>query len=244
VVIGVGIGFAGQFQILKRKFAQWVFWIWTAMWFVWAFGYVYTVRHPSADGSLLALFDLQTVLVVAAAWMVLEGDGLDWKDVVIPFTILFGVLVLWSLLMVPAGPASIGRRLAWVAPSETVAALSMPLMGFAFLVRYRVYGFPFLLVTIGYGGLQIAAYSTMFLGVQGLPENVFFLVLAVGKLLIGALFYGLFFFSLTGYNTILPPLEAADSTHLRSTIWRASAWCTSTFVVPLVVAVMAAWLKA
>jgi hypothetical protein len=246
-LIGLLVWPISEPEILStHSFAVWVFGLWVTQWLLFTFTYMVIIRWPDLESTLLALVDAQSILVLAAAWLLLEGDGYGILAISIVSVVLYFLLLLLNLGLNPWNKEKpeLWRRLLWVGLSETLASLSMPLLGLALFIRYHFYGFPFLLLAVVYGGFQRATYASTLVSSRTVSEafegttNIY-LALAVGKVFLGALFYALFLFVLPQYPSIIPSLSPAAAQAIRGEIYKALAWFGGTIVVPILIGVAA-----
>ena len=249
--VGLVVAYVGKPEILAtHEFAQWVFWFWTGQWFVFAAIYGVVIRRPNQAEWLLLLVDLQSILMVASAWVFLQGDDFRLLPLVVTLVVVYGVLLLINFFANPWNieKPELSRRLLWIGPSETLASLAMPFLGFAVFIRYHMYGIPFLLAAIGYGALQRATYSSTFISSVDFSKTftstrTLYLLLATGKLLSCGLFYGLFFLLLPGYPNVIPALSDVAEQTIRGRIGSAASWAVGTILLPIIVVFVQKWLS-
>ena len=249
IAMGLLVWFLGKPKIREQRFAQWTFVFWVAQWLMIAAVYTLTIVQPSYEQRLLAISDMQTILVIASAWALFEGQTFNLNVMGGLLGGLYIALQLWNIGLYPGTTAEPLQRILWAGPSETLAVISMPLVGLALLMRYHAWAALLFLFTIVYGGLQQAAYSATVLSVTGVPNTLssaagLFVTLAAGKALIGGMFYGLFFLPLSQYQSTVSPLTEQDEDQVRGKIRLASGWALGSVLVPVAVSLVTAWLSA
>lgn len=171
---------------------------WLAQWFVVFFVYLFFIsrRQPlisdataHLDWKALAFLDVQTVLIFAFCYAMMEGDNLRVHQVWVGTAVMAGVAVVYSVIIslfpVPA-PRS-PWRWGWILPSAFASSISFGLFGGVFLTRYGWIALPIFIVSCGYAILEWPIYVST--AVMQSPDRRWYVALALMRLLLGSLFY-------------------------------------------------------
>jgi len=223
----------------QHEFAHWAFWFLIVQWIVFVAIFIIKLRWEDYRGWLMAAVDLQSICAIGFAWTFLQGDSFSWRRTCGALALICLTLWLWNLGTNPdPGSTDISVRLRWVAPSEAVSAFAVPLVGFAFFLRYREYAFPLFLTSLAYSACQRPIYSATFVrvadSVQTGPDvSKYLLALAVGKLVLAGLTYALFFAPVETYPSATPPLADATATAIGKALWKATKFLVGALLIPL-----------
>jgi len=188
-----------QHPYIRVAFGFWIF-QWVGFMLIFA---IFEGASGLGLGWLLAMVDLQSVFALGFSVVFLAGDEFHWKQSLFDLGIIYILLIVWNLAFIGAAsrsnPADLWRA-TWIFPSEVLSALSLGLMAVAFLMRYRWPAFPFALIAFVYVILQRPVYEAKF--VEQHPEPGWIATLAFGKLLLGGLFYTMFFLEAKNYGSL------------------------------------------
>jgi hypothetical protein len=233
VAVGLLIYYVWSPEVFQNHpFTEWAFWLLMGQWFVFVLIFIILLRFPESQGWLLAALDLQSLLTVGFSWIFLQGDDCKWRGTVGTLLVIAVSLWVWNMAWNPGpGPETAGSlsRLTWLAPSEALSAFAMPLLGFAFFVRYRVFAFPLLFVSVAYATCQRPIYAVNLENATrsgGIHPDVapILLGLAVGKLILAGLAYGLFFAPVDKYVSATPELQPTTRNAIRGALWKSVRW--------------------
>jgi hypothetical protein len=187
-----------------HPFCQRAFGFWLIQWFLLIVIWATYAGYPSRQ--VLATIDLYVVATFGFFWTYAEAETFEWPRTLRNLAGIFGVLLLWNLLVgtqALAKPPDSDWRWLWILPSETMSALALFLVALVFLYRYGYPAIPLAGVVVpAYAFLQRPTYYTLFIEAR---SSDWALALAVGKIFYGLLFYTVFFLPARGYETIQHP---------------------------------------
>jgi hypothetical protein len=247
--LGIVIGFWVKPDLVRKgKSGEWTFGLWTSQWFIFSVTYLVIWRYPTHEALLLFLLDVQSLLILAAASTMLLGESFRIARTLITLGILMCVFGFYNFALDPWGVTSkpySGDLVKWTLPSQTLSILSLTWIGFVACLRYRRYALPFALVAVAYGACQQALYSATVLRYQDISQNLpeiapWYFAVAIGKALLGALFYGLTFMVLPTFSNLLPEYEPRLREGALKPIGKVLGCILSLFIVPFVFAILAA----
>jgi len=204
-----------------HPFANHAFTFWLIQWFM----LIVTWAAYSSSGShkvvILATIDLYGVATLGFFWVYLEAAHFRWAETVRNIVGVYGLLLVWNIVVGPLAmgkPAGSHWRWVWILPSESISALSLFLVAWVFLRRYKGPAIPLSCVVIPlYIFLQRPTYYSIFVGT--IPAG-WVLALAVWKLVYGLLFYTLFFLPAQTYEPIgLPHFHPSQHWFSKSGRW-------------------------
>ena len=212
------------------------------------------IRFPGKQGLLLSIIDLQSLAILACAATLLLGEPLKLTETFIILGIMLAVLVVYNIGVGPcdASLPSPAQLLRWTLPSQTLSVFSLSFVGIVVCLRYRTFGFVFLVTAVAYSACQQALYSVTFLKYgdisQALPEAApWYLAVGFGKLLLGSIFYSLSFLILPSYPRLFSAEPPKVPEKLPGSIRKITTWTIASFVTPLVWALVMAlvveWFK-
>jgi len=246
--VGVAIYFVAKPEILELKFANWAFLTWTAQWLASTIKYLLLVNYPDRPALAYGFSDVQDILVLAVALALLTGNDFKLRDFVAIPGLVFVFLLLWNLGLNPGAEIlpPVWRHILWRAPSETIAFLSLALVGFASFIRYKAYGSPLLIVAVLYDMILNASYGGRLMAAQNIPDAALVVMalnpaLVLVEVLLGVFFYILFFVKLPDYPTAVPPLSAQVDRDIRIKFRKAAKWILGSIVVPLLMMFIASY---
>ncbi len=204
---GVGLAFVYRATLKKNRWMLHALGFWLFQWLVFPFTYLYFHLNPGPPGIwLLPLVDLQSAFAVGFFLAYLYGESYRPLVTWITLGVIVGVLAAWGLwLGSEAVTTAVGSqwRYAWVSLSEVVSATALVMMGGVFVLRYGLFALLPLIANIFYAALQRPIYSGVFVSLN--PQPKWFLAVAVGKIIIGSLFYLFFFTPLEKYPVLALP---------------------------------------
>jgi len=146
---------------------------------------------------MLGFVDLASVCDMAFAWILVQGDEFSRKRTLYAFVGFCVFLAGWNLAFSP-------HNTNWGAASNAFSAFTTPLVAFAFLLRLRgTASFVLFLMALWYSVAQLHVSATLLTSQSvfaGLEATVDYLLgLALGKILVGGMVYGLFFAPVQDY---------------------------------------------
>lgn len=205
LLAGAAIYWFGKPRLFEEHpFCQRAFVFWLLQWFLLIV--IWATYAGSPSRQVLATIDLYVVATFGFFWTYAEAETFDWSGTLRNLAGLYGVLLLWNLLIgtqALAKPPDSDWRWIWVLPSETMSALALFLVALVFLYRYGDSAIPLSCAVIpAYAFLQRPTYYTMF--IRG-RSPAWALALAAGKIFYGLLFYTLFFLPARNYEIIQHP---------------------------------------
>ena len=251
LVVSVGMALLGLFLYTKRRpplfdshrFMTWAFWFLFSRWILLAAVYVVVIFFGEHPAVLMAVLDLQSVCDLGFAWSFIQGDELNPRRTWKPLAILWGVLLLWNLVFrVPghvADASTFVARAKWTSASEALSVFCVPLLGFSFLLRYRIVeALVLFILSLVYTVLQQPIYistlihsGTMTQGVTEVPAYLF--ALGFGKLVLGGMTYGFFFARVDKYSVVTSDLSPQTIAAIRKATRNSAKWIINTAIVLL-----------
>jgi hypothetical protein len=192
---------------------------------------------------VLAFVDLYTVSAFGFFWAYSEADNFQWSTTDQNLAFLYGVLLLWNLLVGARAlgdvPQSIWRWV-WILPSEAISVLALILLALVFLFRYGPAAIPLSCVVMPlYALFQRPTYSAMFL------ERVdagWLLALASGKLAFGLVFYTLFFSPARDYAAVQIPHVGLHGPDIAKKLLRVAAGTFAVAILTLLATKFTEWI--
>ncbi len=187
----------------KYPYTRIAFGFWIFQWL--GFMFIFAIFDSTSVGLgwLLAMVDLQSVFALGFSIVFLAGDEFNWKQSVFDLGVIYLVLIVWNLAFIGAAskssPIDIWRA-TWIFPSEVLSALALGLMAVVFLMRYGWPAAPFAIIDFLYIVLQRPVYEAKF--IEQHAEPIWTVLLAVFKVLLGGLFYTMFFLQAKNYGTL------------------------------------------
>lgn len=167
----------------------------------------------------------------------------------ITIAVLLVVFGLYTFLQNPwaHGVPSTDRLLAWTLPSQTLSLFALYFAGVVICLRYRSYGFCFLVAAIIYSACQQALYSATFLRFEDISEALtdaapWFLAAAILKVILGGIFYFLSFLELSSYPRLVSPEPPIIPERMSRSFRQTAGWLFTFVFGHLVLAVLAALL--
>lgn len=232
----------------QHTFIRWAFWLLIARWLCLAFIYAMLGGQATNERVFLAIVDLQSICDTGFAWLFVQGDEVSPKKSFIALLGIFLFMVAWNYVWYPTGTGvmpSIGQRATWVAFSDALSAFSVPMLCFAFLLRYRAFvSFLLFMVSLGYAACQRLIYANAILSTSNVASGMhtvsfYLFLLLIGKLIIGILTYSLFFAPVREFSVATTEIAP----EVRAILWRSFRiglkWFVITMPVELVLAIVA-----
>lgn len=188
-----------------HPYTRWAFEFWVIRWFMFLFTFIVIALYKQADTRLLlALVDLGSVAGLGFFWAYLADGTFVAETTLTDLGLSYGLLLAWNLFF------SHNASTLWIGASLTVSAASLSLFAYVFLLRYGGPGVPIALIALGYLVIQRPAYEKVFLHHPIDPSWMY--ALAIGKLLLGAVFYAMYFLP-PARSGALPILSIGPSTN-------------------------------
>jgi hypothetical protein len=186
---------------------------------------VYALRFT--DGGIpnwlqVALVDIQSLLLIGFSFTYMMGDR--YRISALIRNLLFIAVVLvpveWLLGMMAASTkAGSIWRYGSIAPSALLSLVALFFFAQAFLLRYGWFALPLSMTSLCYAFLQWPIYTSVV--VRLAPDRRIFLALAIGKLILGGLFYIYFFTPLPKYEAVvLPDLQRDTHAQIQAKLLR------------------------
>lgn len=208
------------FPYTQRAFYFWLLqWVgFILIWFIFS--------HQREDDpylrNMLAAIDIQSVLALGFFFAFFKGTAFQWKPSIIDLLSVFGLALLWNLVIHGLGTAAyLGHdwHRVWIFGSQVLSGTALGLVALAFVWRYRGHGIAFACVTLIYVLLQSPIYQGIFVRP---PLDPFWAnALAFGKISYALVFYAMFFFQPQVTDPIgtptfyLPPASTAHKGAIR-----------------------------
>ncbi len=202
----------------NHRYTRWAFWFLLARWIALTAAYCTLIALPDSDKLMLGFIDLTSVCDMAFAWILVQGDDFAPQRTLYAFVGFCLFLWGWNLEFSPSSDN-------WGAPSNAFSAFTMPLVAFAFLLRLRGAASSILfLMALAYSVVQLRVSaalhrSTLVVGFESVSG--YLLALAIGKIVVGSMIYGLFFAPVGDYGFATTELTTAARATVKKALKKA-----------------------
>lgn len=247
MLLGAGLGLLSGPDLALRRFGQWAFGFWTSQWLFATLAYIVLVRYPSHQVLFLSLIDVQNLVVLASGATLLLAEPMKIARTLLILGVLVAGFTCYNLLFNPWGDHSSASFLLWALPSQTLSVFSWGFIGVAACLRYRRYGFPFLLASVVYSGCQPPLYAATLLKTGDIGRLLqyaapWFLAVAVLKLLLGVTFYSSSFLVFATYDRLISADQPTMPERISKPLLDVTKWILSFVLFDVGLAILAAWL--